>query len=87
MLLLYYSPTNDKYYLRYYKRALNGYEVGYTNQFGHTVVKILVIEDNKLVDVKSIDEYRLYRYNNRDRKRSLKKRLIGRLIDVLNKLY
>lgn len=85
MLLLYYNPTSDKYYIKYYKRTLNGYEVGYTNQYGHIVVKILVIEGKYLVDVKSIDEYRLERYMNRNRKQSLKKRLIRRIIYVLNK--
>ncbi len=84
MLLLYYNPTTKNYYSKYYKRVLDGYEVGYTNQYGHTVVKILVIESGFLVDVKSVDEYRLNRYMSR-RKKSLRKRVIRRIIDVLYK--
>lgn len=83
MLLLYYNPTIKNYYLRYYKHLLPGYKVGYTNQYDHVVVKVLVIQDGELVDVKDVDKYLLSRYLTR--KPSLKKRLINALIRLLNK--
>lgn len=86
MLLLYYNPSNKNYYLRYYKFQHSGYRVGYTNQFGHIVVKILIIQGGGLIDVQDVDAYHLQSYLNRPREQSLKKRLIGRLIDLLNKL-
>ncbi len=84
MLLLYYNPTNRNYYLKYYKRILNGYRVGYTNQFDHTVVKILIIRDGGLVDVEDVDSWLLKEY--RGRRPSLKTRLKNRFIDFLIKL-
>lgn len=86
MLLLYYNPTNRNYYLRYYKRTLNGYRVGYKNQFGHTVVKILIIQNGDLVDVKDVDAWRLDEYKHRDNRPSLKVRLKNRVIGFLIKL-
>lgn len=86
MLLLYYNPTTKNYYIKYYKRILNNYFVGYMNQYGHFVVKILVIEDELLIDVMSTDQYLVDRYLNRDRKQSFKTRLKNRLIDFLIKL-
>lgn len=86
MLLLYYNPSNRNYYLKYYKRILNGYKVGYTNQFDHTVVKILIIRDGGLVDVKDVDEYILYRYKNRKERHRLRKKVIDGTIRLLNKL-
>lgn len=56
------------------------------NQYGHFVVKILVIEDELLIDVMSTDQYLVDRYLNRDRKQSFKTRLKNRLIDFLIKL-
>lgn len=84
MLLLYYNPTSRNYYSKFYKRILNGYKVGYTNQFGHTVVKILVIQNGVLVDVLDTDLWRLEQYNSR--RPSLKQRLKNRVIDFLIKL-
>lgn len=87
MLLLYYNPTIKNYYIKYYKHILNDYFVGYLNQYGHFVVKIFVIENGLLVDVKDVTKYRVDQYLNRDRKQSFKKRLIRNIICVLNKLY
>ncbi len=83
MLLLYYNPTYDKYYLRYYKYVHYDYYLGYENQYGHMVVSILVIQDKGLVSVNDLREYMLQK--NR-RKIGLKERLINRGIDLLNKL-
>lgn len=86
MLLLYYNPTNDKYYLRYYKSIHYDYRVGYVNQFEHIVVKILVIQDNGLVAVDDLQKYLLDCYYKGSKKETLKTRLINRTIDLLNKL-
>lgn len=86
MLLLYYNPTIKSYYVRYYKHLHHGYHVGWTNQFGHFVVKVLVIQDGMLVDVESVDEYLLERYKNRKERHRLRKKVIDGTIRLLNKL-
>lgn len=85
MLLLYYNPTKDSYYLRYYKSIHYDYYVGYVNQFEHIVVKILVIQDNGLIDVDDLHKYLIERYYGK-KEPSLKERIIDRAIDLLYKL-
>lgn len=85
MLLLYYNPTNNNYYLKYYKRLHHGYRVGYTNQYEHVVVKVFVIQGGALVDVESIDKFISDRYLRGREKETLKKRLIRWLLNVLDK--
>lgn len=86
MLLLYYNPTKDNYYLRYYKSIHYDYKVGYKNQFDHEVVKILVIQGNRLVAVDDLQAFLLKRYRDRMNKQSLKKRLISKVISYLERL-
>lgn len=85
MLLLYYNPTTSNYYLKYYKRILNGYRVGYSNQFNHTVVKMLIITPEGLIDVKSSDDY-YFNHVKGHKKVSLKKRIVNRIVDFLYKI-
>lgn len=59
--------------------------MGYTNQFNHVVVKVLVIQDGSLVDVSSTDDYFLMRYRQ-SKGPSLKTRLKNCLIGFLMKL-
>lgn len=56
------------------------------NQYGHIVVRVLVIQDSGLVDVTSTDEYLMSRYESRSRKITLKKRIVDFLVSLLYKL-
>lgn len=83
MLLLYYNPTQEKYYYKF----LNGWHnkaVGDTDQFNHVIVKMYYIDDNKrLVSCKSYSDYLEQTIYNDGSKRN---RLIDRAICLLDKL-
>ena len=85
MLLVYYNPTKDKFYLKYYKYKNREYYVGYKNQFGHEVIRLYIIQGKELISYDNVDDYMYENYNSKKRV-PFKIKLINRLIDLLNKL-
>ena len=83
MLLVYYNPSKDKFYLKYYKYINRSYFVGFKNQYEHEVIKIYIIKDKELISVNNVDDYF---FNRHSRKPSLKEKVINRIVDLLYKI-
>ena len=83
MLLLYYNPTQEKYYYKFLSGWHNK-QVGDTDQYNHVIVKMYYIDDNqRLVSCKSYSDYLDKTIYNDNSKRN---RLIDRAIGLLDKL-
>lgn len=82
MIGIWYVPKKNKFYAKYVRTAYfySYYKVGYVNQYNHNLVALFYIAKNKLVQCNSLADY----YNIKNL--TFKKRLINRIIDLLNKI-
>lgn len=80
MIAVYYNPKRDTYYAKLLKVSyLNDYyKVGYVNQFGHKLVCMFYINNKRLQPCKSFLDYM-------HNKKSIKKRLINKIIKFLER--
>ena len=81
MIGIWYVPKKDKIYAKFVRGAYfcSHYRVGYINQYNHKLVALFYITKDKLVQCNSLADY----YSTK--KLTFKKRLINRIIDLLNK--
>ena len=80
MLLIFYNIQHHSFY-QVYKNSTN-LKLGDLNGFGHMLVQILYIYDNKFYSI--LDCYDIHNvYINK----SIKKRFIKRIVRFLNKKY
>lgn len=84
MIGIWYNPYKNEFYAKYVKTAYfhSYYKVGYLNNYGHYIVALFYILDRKVIQCNSLIDY----YNIKKENNTLKKRLINRLIYLLNKL-
>lgn len=81
MLLVYYNIPHHSFYQVYKNTLLNNEEVGSINGFGHLLVQMFYISNNKIYNVNSYsDTYEIFD------KKNVKKRFLKRLIRFLNKI-
>lgn len=79
MILVWFNNITGTYYTRFYKRfILNDYYVGYKNSYGHEVIQIFILCDNKTYNVKDYYDYSLQsqRINKKKKLSSFLKMLI-----------
>lgn len=82
MLLIYYNPHKNSFYLKKVNPVILDKEVGYINQFDHILVQILCIHKNKFLSVLSF-----YDYQNKTKEKKTKKNK-NKLIDgIIHLLY
>ena len=81
MLLVYYNIPHHSFY-QVYKNFKFDVKVGDVNGFGHVLVQIFYLKNDKLYNVNSSDEC----YSIRSGFKYYKKRFLKRLIRFLNKL-
>jgi len=85
MLLIWYNPIKDNYYLRYIKSDYFGnYYIGKVNDYGHIIVQIFYYDDKNFVPIK--DYYSYIRDYAIQRENSKRNKLINKLTYLLNKL-
>ena len=54
MILLWFNPNNNSYYTRYYNSFLFfDYYVGYKNSYEHEVIKIFILDNNEIHNVRN----------------------------------
>lgn len=84
MIGIWYVPKKNKFYAKYVRLAYFStyYKVGYVNNYEHKLVALFYISGRKLIQCNSLADY----YNIKHENSTLKKRLINRLIYLLNKL-
>lgn len=84
MIGIWFVPKKNKFYAKYVRSAYfhKDYVVGYVNQYDHQLVALFYITSKKLVQCNSIDDY----YTIKKENDTFKKRLINRIIYLLNKL-
>ena len=80
MIGIWYNPRNEEFYAKHVKGVYfnSDYKIGYINSYGHQLVALFMIKDNKLIQCSSLSDY----YNN---KKTLKKRLINKFIKFLER--
>ena len=79
-LLIYYNQNQKNFYLVYTNHIFSNYYVGYENGYGHMIVQILVVRNNKYINVNQF-----FSVCNIPYKEGLKSRLANKLIRWLNK--
>lgn len=84
MIGIWYVPKKNKFYSKYVRLAFyySYYKVGYINNYGHELVALFYIRDNKLIQCDSLIDY----YSIKKTKKNIRNMLIDRLIGLLNKL-
>ena len=84
MIGIWYVPKKNKFYSKYVRLAYfhEYYKVGYINNYNHQLVALFYISGRKLIQCKSLTDY----YTIKKENDTFKKRLINRLIYLLNKL-
>lgn len=87
MLLIYYNPQKNSFYLKYCHSYLFDKEVGYINQFNHVLVQILFIYNNKFVSCDNFFDYhrKTKELEKHDDSKKNKKSLISGLNHLFNK--
>lgn len=83
MILIWFNPLRLTIYHRYIKCSKTSYYVGYENSYGHFVIQIFIINDGKLISIKSYDNYLRERYI---KSLKLRRRNKSRLIAFLKKV-
>lgn len=73
-IVVFHNLTKNTYYYKKLKGYVSEYYVGYKNQWNHEVVLIIDVEEFLNCGRNSV-------------KRSMKRRVIDRLMSFLNKLY
>lgn len=84
MIGIWYVPKKNIFYAKYVRLAYfhQYYRVGYVNNYNHELVALFCITNKKLIQCTSLADY----YNTMQDNNTIKKRLINRLIYLLNKL-
>lgn len=84
MIGIWYVPKKNIFYAKYVRTAYyhRDYKVGYVNQYNHELVAMFYITNKKLIQCTSMTDY----YNIKKENGTFKKRLINRIIYLLNKL-
>ena len=77
MFIIWYNPSHNSFYFKNNIGINFEYHVGYTNQFEHTIVQIIV-------EGISCDSYLDYLGKRKQEKRK-KEKVINRIIDFLHK--
>ena len=80
-LLIYYNTNHGNFY-QVYTNFIFDKEVDHVNQYGHMLVQILVVRNNKYVSIKSYRDLMSIPRKNE----SVKLRIINKLINWLYKL-
>lgn len=84
MLLVYYNPNKDNFYIRYTRNYFTDeYYLGKINEYGHILVQLFLYDDNELVP---IEDYWSYYQSTKELKPGFKVRLINRVIYLLNRI-
>lgn len=84
MIGIWYVPKKNKVYAKYVRSAYfhKDYVVGYVNQYNHELIALFYISNKNIIQCKSLTDY----YNIKRENGTFKKRLINRIIYLLNKL-
>lgn len=84
MIGIWYVPKKNKFYAKYVRSAYlhRDYVVGYVNQYEHQLVALFYISKKNIIQCNSLIDY----YNIKRENGTFKKRLINRIIYLLNKL-
>lgn len=82
MLLIYYNPHHNHFYMVYINSIPFEKKVGYINKYDHILVQMLLIRNNKLYNVSSYEDY----FKIKVRDETTKEKVINRLIRFLNKI-
>jgi hypothetical protein len=82
MILVWYNQKVQKVYLHFVKYC--DYEINHLNKRGHVLIQIFILENEKLVSIKSYSNHYFERYR-KTIKQPLKEKLIKRLIRFLEK--
>lgn len=58
MILIWFNNNTGQFYTKFYKNyILCDYYVGYKNSYGHEVIQILIISNNKFYNVYNYNDY------------------------------
>ena len=87
MLLIYYNPQKNHFYLKKVNLFLFDKKVGYINQFGHILIQALFIHENKFISCVDYFDYVNKTTKNKKRINKRKNKFITYLINKLEKFY
>ena len=82
MLLIYYNPQKNSFYLKYVNSAIFNKKVGDVNQFNHILIQALFIENDRFL---SAEDFWDYYEKTKDKTENKKNKLIDKVICLLNK--
>lgn len=87
MLLIYYNPQKNSFYLKYVNSLIFDKRVGYVNQFGHVLVQCLFVHNNKFLSCNDFFDYnrKTKELKNQKETKKNKKSLISCLGNLLYK--
>ena len=91
MLLIYYNPQKNHFYLKKVNLFIFDKEVGYVNQFGHVLIQALFIYENKFISCSNYFDYcnktkEIYKQKELDNQKIKNKfRLVTVLYQLLDK--
>lgn len=80
MLLIYYNPNNNCFYLKRVNSFIFDKHVGWANQFNHQIVQILYIKEKHFVNC-----YSFWDYASTIKKETKKNKVINDIVRLLNK--
>lgn len=86
MLLIYYNPQKNSFYLKFVNSLIFNKQVGDINQFNHILIQAFFIENQKFLSCLSYKDY-IQKTTKEKRINTRKNKIITNLISKLSKFY